>query len=105
VDGVSIAHLVPEALDGGGVSSVRTGDWIHLDMNRGELQVVRELSRHKGFRPLSPRDLRNRPDGKRRIRELERKRMDFLPSFRLMLDHVSSAESGVSPVFPASKVN
>lgn len=104
-DGVSIAHLVPEALDGGALSSIRTGDWIHLDINRGELQVVRELSRHKGFRPLSSRDLMSRPDNKRRVRELERQRMDFLPSFRLLLDHVSSAESGVSPVPSFSKAN
>ena len=54
--------------------------------------------RHKGFRPVSQRDLMSRPDSKRRIRELERQRMDYLPSFRLLLDHVSSAESGVSPV-------
>ena len=102
---LSIAHLVPEALDGGAVGSIRTGDWIHLDINRGEIQVVRELSRHKGFRPISMRDLMSRPDGKRRIRELERQRMDFLPSFRLLLDHVSSAESGVSPVSSATKAN
>jgi dihydroxyacid dehydratase/phosphogluconate dehydratase len=27
-DGISIAHVVPEALDGGGLAAVRTGDWI-----------------------------------------------------------------------------
>jgi hypothetical protein len=96
-DGVSIAHLVPEALDGGALSSIRTGDWIHLDLARGELQVVRELGRHKGFRPLSAKDLLNRPDRRKRIRELEKQRLDLLPSLRLVLDHVSNAESGVSP--------
>ena len=97
-NGISIGHLVPEALDGGPLSSVRTGDWIYLDLVHGELQVVRELKRHRGFRPLSSKDLLNRPDRRKRIHELERQRMDILPSIRLLLDHVSSAESGVSPL-------
>jgi dihydroxy-acid dehydratase len=97
-DGVSIAHMVPEAFDGGALSSLRTGDWVHLDLARGELQVVRELGRHKGFRPLSAKDLLNRPDRRKRIRELEKQRLDLLPSLRLVLDHVSNAESGVSPL-------
>ena len=59
--------------------------------------MARELGRHKGFRPLSARDLLNRPDRRKRMRELEKQRLDLLPSFRLLLDHVSNAESGVSP--------
>ena len=100
--GISIAHLVPEALDGGALSSLRTGDWIYLDLGKCELQVVRELSRHKGYRPLSSKDLLNRPDRQRRIHELQRQRMDFMPSFRLLLDQISTAETGVSP---RSKLN
>jgi dihydroxy-acid dehydratase len=97
-EGISIAHMVPEALDGGALGSIRTGDWIHLDLSRGELQVVRELGRHKGFRALSAKDLLNRPDRRKRIRDLEKQRLDLLPSLRLVLDHVSNAESGVSPI-------
>jgi dihydroxyacid dehydratase/phosphogluconate dehydratase len=97
-NGISIGHLVPEALDGGPLGSVRTGDWIYMDLAHGELQVVRELKRHKGFRPLSPKDLMNRPDRRKRMHELQRQRMDLLPSIRLLLDHVSSAEAGVSPL-------
>ncbi len=97
-NGISIGHMVPEALDGGPLGSVRTGDWIYMDLVHGELQVVRELKRHKGFRPLSPKDLLNRPDRRKRIHELQRQRMDILPSIRLLLDHVSSAEAGVSPL-------
>ena len=97
-NGISIGHMVPEALDGGPLGSVRTGDWIYMDLVHGELQVVRELTRHKGFRPLSPKDLLNRPDRRKRIHELQRQRMDILPSIRLLLDHVSSAEAGVSPL-------
>jgi dihydroxy-acid dehydratase len=101
-DGVSIAHMVPEALDGGALSSIRTGDWIHLDLSNGELQVVRELGRHKGFRALSAKDLLTRPDHRKRIRELEKQRLDILPSLRLALDQVTNAEFGVSPV---TKIN
>jgi dihydroxyacid dehydratase/phosphogluconate dehydratase len=101
-NGISIAHVVPEALDGGALGSIRTGDWIYLDLAKCELQVVRELSRHKGYRPLSHKDLLNRPDHQRRIHELQRQRMDFMPSFRLLLDQISSAETGVSP---RSKLN
>ena len=97
-NGISIGHLVPEALDGGALGSVRTGDWIYMDLAHGELQVVRELKRHKGFRPLSPKDLMNRPDRRKRMHELQRQRMDILPSIRLLLDHVSSADAGVSPL-------
>jgi dihydroxyacid dehydratase/phosphogluconate dehydratase len=97
-NGISIGHLVPEALDGGPLGSVRTGDWIYMDLVHGELQVVRELARHKGFRPLSSKDLLNRPDRRKRVHELQRQRMDILPSIRLLLDHVTTAESGVSPV-------
>jgi dihydroxyacid dehydratase/phosphogluconate dehydratase len=96
-DGISIAHMVPEALDGGALNSIRTGDWIHMDLSRGELQVVRELGRHKGFRAVSAKDLLNRPDRRKRVRELEKQRMELLPSLRIVLDNVSNAESGVSP--------
>jgi hypothetical protein len=39
-DGISIAHVVPEALDGGGLAAVRTGDWIYLNLTEGEFNVV-----------------------------------------------------------------
>ena len=97
-DGISIGHLVPEALDGGPLGAVRTGDWIYVDLAHGELQVVRELKRHRGFRPLSTKDLLGRPDRRKRLHELQRQRMDLLPSIRLLLDNVSSADAGVSPL-------
>jgi hypothetical protein len=97
-DGISIGHLVPEALDGGPLGAVRTGDWIYVDLAHGELQVVRELKRHRGFRPLSIKDLLGRPDRRKRLHELQRQRMDLLPSIRLLLDNVSSADAGVSPL-------
>ncbi len=94
-DGISIAHVVPEALDGGGLAAIRTGDWIFLDISRGELQVVSHSTR--GYKVLAAKELANRPDRKKRINELERRRSELLPSFRVLLDQVSSAEAGVSP--------
>jgi dihydroxyacid dehydratase/phosphogluconate dehydratase len=99
-DGISIAHVVPEALDGGALAAIRTGDWIYLDLSRGEFQVVAQSNR--GYKVLAAKDLVNRPDRKKRISELERRRTELLPSFRVVLDHVSTAEAGVSP---ASKLN
>ena len=95
-DGISIAHVVPEAFDGGGLAAIRTGDWIYLDLSQGEFQVVTHANR--GYKVLGAKELANRPDRKKRINELERRRLDLLPSFRILLDQVSSAESGVSPV-------
>ncbi|HLH30828.1 MAG TPA: dihydroxy-acid dehydratase, partial [Terriglobia bacterium] len=94
-DGISIAHIVPEALDGGGLAAIRTGDWIYLDLAQGEFQVVTHSTR--GYKVLGSKELTNRPDRKKRMNELERRRLELLPSFRVLLDQVSSAESGVSP--------
>ena len=96
-EGISIAHVVPEAIDGGGLAAIRTGDWIYLDLRKGDLQVVRQLNKNGAYRAISAKDLLNRPDRKRHIHEIEKRRMDFLPSFRVALDNISSAETGVSP--------
>ena len=100
-DGISIAHVVPEALDGGGLAAIRTADWIYLDLSKGEFQVVAQTNRRRGYKALQPRELTNRPDRKKRINELERRRHEFLPSFRVILDQLSSAETGVSPAAKA----
>jgi dihydroxyacid dehydratase/phosphogluconate dehydratase len=94
-DGISIAHVVPEALDGGGLAAVRTGDWIYLNLTEGEFNVVAQSPR--GYKVLGPRELASRSDLKKRVNELERRRMELLPSFRIVLDQISSAEAGVSP--------
>jgi dihydroxyacid dehydratase/phosphogluconate dehydratase len=95
-DGISIAHIVPEALDGGGLAAIRTADWIYLDLANGEFQVVAQSPR--GYKILGVKELKNRPDCKKRMTELDRRRMEMLPSFRILLDRISSAEAGVSPV-------
>jgi dihydroxyacid dehydratase/phosphogluconate dehydratase len=94
-DGISIAHVVPEALDGGGLAAIRTGDWMYLNLSQGEFQVVTQSNR--GYKILPAKELASRPDRKKRINELERRRTELLPSFRILLSQVSSAEAGVSP--------
>jgi dihydroxy-acid dehydratase len=96
-DGISISHLVPEALSGGALGAVRTGDWIYLDASHGELQVVSRARNQSGFKVIPTRELLNRPDRKKRIHELERRRLEMMPSFRVVLDCISTADSGVSP--------
>ncbi len=95
--GISVAHVVPEAMDGGGIAAIRTGDWIYFNLSSGEFQVVKQSSRRHSYKVLSAKELLHRPDHKKRIQELARLRMELLPSFRILLDQVSSAEAGVSP--------
>ncbi len=96
-EGISISQVVPEALDGGPLGAVRTGDWIYMDTACGELQVVQRNGNHSGFKVVSTKELLARSDLKKRVHELERRRLDLLPSFRVLMDHVSSADYGVSP--------
>ena len=76
-----------------GNSFTADGSWI----SPVEFQVVAHASNHLGYKVLSPKDLLHRPDRKKRIHEIERRRAELVPSFRILLGHVSSAEAGVSP--------
>jgi dihydroxyacid dehydratase/phosphogluconate dehydratase len=96
-EGISISHVVPEAYDGGALAAVRTGDWIYLDLVNRQLQVVSRARNSDGFKPLSVRELRGRPETRKRVREVARRREELLPSFRVLMDHVSPADSGVCP--------
>jgi len=95
-EGIAIVHVVPEAIDDGPIAAIRTGDWIHLDFESGELQVVCRKN-HGGFKIVSQKELMNRPDRRKRVNELARLRNGLLPSFRVLLDNVTTAELGVSP--------
>jgi dihydroxyacid dehydratase/phosphogluconate dehydratase len=97
-EGLSIAHVVPETLDGGGLAAIRTADWIHLDLSKGEFHVVVQTNRYRTYKTMHPKELANRPDRKKRINELEKRRLELLPSFRVVLDQISSVETGVSPL-------
>jgi dihydroxyacid dehydratase/phosphogluconate dehydratase len=90
---------VPEAIDGGALASIRTCDWIFLDLGKGEVNVISQTNRHNAYKVLSAKDLLNRSDRKKRVHELEKRRLELLPSFRVLLEQISSAESGVCPAF------
>jgi dihydroxy-acid dehydratase len=100
-DGICIAHVAPEAFDGGGLAAVRTGDCLYLDLSRGELNVVTPSQGQQGYTIVSAKELLQRPERQRRINELARAREELLPSVRILFDSVSSAEAGVSPVLKA----
>ena len=97
-EGRSIVHIVPEAIDGGALVAVRTGDWIYLNLRKGEFQAVTAARKSCGYRALRNSELARRPDPRKRIQELERRRARFLPSIRSVFDSVSSAAEGVSPI-------
>ena len=99
--GVSITQIVPEALESGGLAAVRSGDWIHLNLKQGELDVVTVTRTSPGYRVFRERELAARPERGKRVHELERRRAALLPSLRSLFDGVSSAAEGVSPVAPA----
>ena len=94
---VSISQVVPEAFDGGAIGAIRTGDWIRFQLAEGEIHVVCPNKRGNGFRVATAKELLNRPDRKRRVQEIAQQRLGFLPSFRILLDNISGADSGVSP--------
>ncbi len=96
-NGLSIAHVVPEAIAGGAIAAVRTGDWVYLGLKKGEFQVVTAASGRRGFAAVPEPELAQRPEKAKRILALERRRAHFLPSVRVVLDSVSSAMDGVSP--------
>ena len=95
---MSIAHIVPEVIEGGALGSVRTGDLVHLNLKKGDFQIVTAVRDTAGFKRVVERELARRPESKRRIAELKRRRAGFLPSVRAVLNSVSSAADGVSPL-------
>ena len=74
------------------------GDWIYLNLRRGELQIVTPARKPEGYRVLSARELAKRTDHRKRVGELERRRSHFLPSVRSALNSVGDAAAGVSPL-------
>jgi hypothetical protein len=96
-NGISIAHVVPEAFDGGPIAAIRTGDWIQLNLAESNLQVVSRKGRQNAVKAVALKELMNRPDRKKRVNEIARLRLGLLPSFRIALDNVTTSESGVSP--------
>lgn len=96
--GVSVTQIVPEAFEAGGLASVRSGDWVALNLKQGEFNVVTPTRSKQGYRALRERELTSRPDAAKRVHEIARRRAALLPSVRSLFDGVSQATDGVSPV-------
>jgi dihydroxyacid dehydratase/phosphogluconate dehydratase len=101
--GPCIGHCSPEAFEGGGIGAIETGDWIYLNFDRGEVNLLdrRKLSKKKSidypFITVREKEILSRPWIKKRIREIGEKRRDLMPWARGFLDSLVSTEEGVRP--------
>jgi dihydroxyacid dehydratase/phosphogluconate dehydratase len=101
--GPCIGHCSPEAFEGGGIGAIETGDWIYLNFDGGEIDLLdrkRLLSRKEikyPFVRMSRQKILSRPWIKRRIKEIEKKREELTPWARGFLDGFLSTEFGVRP--------
>jgi dihydroxy-acid dehydratase len=101
--GPCIGHCSPEAFEGGGIGGIETGDWIYLNFDRSEINLLdrkRLLSRREikyPFIRMGEKEILSRPRTKRRVREMEKKREDLTPWARGFLDGLLSTEFGVRP--------
>jgi len=101
--GPCIGHCSPEAFEGGGIGAIETGDWIYINFDRSEINLLnrkRLLSKKEikyPFISMSEKAILSRPWIKRRIKEIGRKREELTPWARGFLDGLLSTEFGVIP--------
>jgi dihydroxy-acid dehydratase len=101
--GPCIGHCSPEAFEGGGIGAIETGDWIYLNFDRSEINLLdrrRLLSKKEMGYPfirMSERDVLSRPWIKGRIKEIGEKRKELTPWAEGYLDSLLSTEFGVRP--------
>jgi dihydroxyacid dehydratase/phosphogluconate dehydratase len=99
--GPCIGHCSPEAFEGGGIGAIETGDWVYLNFDRGEINLLdrEKLLKRKQikypFILVREKEILSRPCIKRRIREMGEKRKDLTPWARGFLDSLLSIEEGV----------
>jgi dihydroxyacid dehydratase/phosphogluconate dehydratase len=101
--GPCIGHCSPEAFEGGGIGAIETGDWIYLNFDRSEINLLdkkRLLSRDEIKYPfflMSEKKILSLPWIKRRIKEIGEKRKELTPWAEGYLDSLLSTELGVRP--------
>jgi dihydroxy-acid dehydratase len=101
--GPCIGHSSPEAFEGGGIGAIETGDWVYLNFDRSEINLLdrkRLLPRKEikyPFIGISEKEILSRPWIKRRIKEIEKKREELTPWARGFLDALLPTEFGVRP--------
>src|SRR6187397_136443 len=89
--GPCIGHASPEALEGGLIGALRTGDLVYMDCGGRRIDVLdaeRSWTAGGGFAPvaLDPAALAARPEQAERIAWLRERRRNIPATVRLMLD-------------------
>ena len=100
--GPCIGHASPEALDGGGIGALRTGDIVYMDTVAGRIDVLDPARCWANgalrIEPLEREALRARPEVAERKAWLERRRRDIPATIRLLLDATTTCRDGVTPL-------
>jgi len=100
--GPCIGHASPEALEGGGIGALRTGDVVYMDTTARRIDVLDPDRCWKGgsleLVTLDAGALAARPEVAERRAWLARRRMDIPQTIRLMLDATTTCMEGVTPV-------
>ena len=84
-------------------NAIETGDWIYLNFDRGEVNLLdrRRLLKKKSVDypliTMREKEILSRPWIKKRIREIGEKRKDLMPWARGFLNNLHSTEKGVRP--------
>jgi dihydroxyacid dehydratase/phosphogluconate dehydratase len=99
--GPCIGHASPEAMDGGGIGALRSGDVVYLDTTERRIDALDADAsfRDGGFRPvsLSRELLLARPEAAERLAALRERRRNIPATIRLLLDATTSCEEGITP--------
>jgi len=100
--GPCIGHASPEALEGGGIGALRTGDVVYMDTTARRIDVLDPERCWKDgsleLVALEAGALQARPEAAERRAWLARRRMDIPQTIRLMLDATTTCMEGVTPV-------
>jgi dihydroxyacid dehydratase/phosphogluconate dehydratase len=107
--GPCIGHCSPEAFEGGGIGAIETGDWIYLNFDRGEIDLLdRERLLKKDeigypFLVMKKKDVLSRPWIGKRIKRIEARRKELTPWAIGFLNRLLSTKEGVRPEVSALK--
>ncbi len=99
--GPCVGHAAPEALAGGLVGAIETGDLLYLDFRRGRIDLLDKARSLVGAAPrgvrMGARQIRRRPVLAQRIERLNERRREIPPSIRALLDNLSCTMEGCVP--------
>jgi len=100
--GPCIGHSSPEALEGGGIGALRTGDIVYMNISAGRIDVLDPARCWRDGAlatvPLERAALLARPEVAERVAWLKRRRADIPATIRLLLDGTTTCMEGVTPV-------